>query len=140
MIEKTQYYNLDKPTKGTTNWHENLNDNFDIIDGKLYEQYSRVNTIITTSISGEGTGEELVDARKGYNVLGERLNGIDSLIETNKISTDNSIVEIQATTVRKDVADTKSGDLTMINDSGIIFGNIKFVFNAGLGTVDIVTV
>lgn len=52
-IEKTQYYNLDKPQKGTTDWHLNLNDNFDIIDEKLYEQYGRVNTIITTPISGE---------------------------------------------------------------------------------------
>ena len=36
--------------------------------------------------------------------------------------------------------DTMNGNINFSSDNGIIFGNIKFVFNAGLGTVDIVTV
>ena len=128
-IEKTIHYQLDKPDKGTIDWHKNLNENFNVIDSKLYEQYSRVNTIITTPISSEGSAQELVDARDGHNVLGERLDKID-----------NTITNVQTNAVRKDIADSKNGDLTMINNSGIVFGNIKFSFNSGLGTVDITTI
>lgn len=140
-IEKTQYYNLDKPDKGTNNWHLNLNENFDKIDTKLYEQYDRLNKIITTPIDSTGSGEELVDARSTFNTLGERLNSVDTTIETNKINTDNKIEEVRTNAVRSDIADEKVGDLTMTNDSGIVFGgHIKFSYNSALGCVDISTI
>lgn len=128
-IEKTTHFNLDKPDKGTINWNLNLNENFDTIDTELYNQYDRLNTLIITPIDGEGSAQELVDARKTSNTLGERLNSID-----------NTIINVQTNAVRSDVADSKTGDLTMVNNSGIVFGNIKFSFNAGLGTVDITTI
>jgi len=128
-IEKTTHFNLDKPDKGTTNWNLNLNENFDKLDTELYGQYSRLNTLIITPIDGEGSAQELIDARDGSATLGERLDDIDE-----------TITNVQTNAVRSDIADSKTGDLTMVNDSGIIFGNIKFSFNAGLGTVDITTI
>jgi len=127
MINKTAYYNLDKPDKGTINWHENLNGNFDKIDTGLYNQYSRLNTIITTPIDSAGSAEELIDARNSSNTLGERLDGIDS-----------TIADVQSKAVRKDIADSKTGDLIMITNSGIVLGGrFKFSYNVALDCVDI---
>jgi hypothetical protein len=140
-VEKTQYYNLDKPEKGTVNWHLNLNENFDKIDTKLYEQYDRLNKVITTPIDSEGSAQELVDARNNFPTLGSRLNNIDNTIETNKINANNKIEDVKTNAVRSDITDEKTGDLIMVDNSGIIFGGkIKFCYNSALGSVDIITI
>ncbi|MCE5220055.1 MAG: hypothetical protein LLF98_02005 [Clostridium sp.] len=124
-IQKTTYYNLDKPDKGTLNWHINNNNNFDVIDTELHNQDERIDNLVT----GVTVDSEVIDARRSaqrnatYSTLDARLE------------------DIELKGLRKDVADTKTGDLTMNNDSGIIFGGkVKFSFNEALGTVDITTV
>ena len=46
-IQKTTHYNLDKPSKGSLNWHENLNQNFDKIDTEL----KTVDTVLVNHIA-----------------------------------------------------------------------------------------
>jgi len=50
-----------------------LNADISVLDG-------RVDTIITTPISGEGSAQELIDARGGSATLGARLDGVDSTL------------------------------------------------------------
>ena len=45
---------------------------------------SRVDTIITTPISGEAAAQELVDARAGFSTIGGRMTKIEEDIETHK--------------------------------------------------------
>jgi hypothetical protein len=53
-----------------------LNADISVLDG-------RVDTIITTPISGEGSAQELIDARGGSETLGARLDGVDSTLAEN---------------------------------------------------------
>ncbi len=124
MANQTTNYNLTKPDQGDLNWNIPINTNFDIVDQEMHNQKKRVENLIT----GMPQDSEVIDARRS------------AQRNTTYATLDARLEDIELKGLRKDVADTKSGDLTMVNGSGIVFGNIKFVFNSGLGTIDIVTV
>jgi hypothetical protein len=124
MASQTTYYNMTKPTQGELNWNVPLNANFDIVDQELHNQDDRIDNLVT----GVTIDSEVIDARSS------------AQRSTTYASLDARLEDIELKELRKDVADTKTGNLTMSGASGIIFGNIKFAFNSSLGTVDITTV
>ena len=79
-VNKSTNYSMNKPTKGTRDWHNYLNDNVDIVDGELQrlkEKDTSQDLRIDNIVSQSGTDNtEIVDARLGAdnvarNTLGE---------------------------------------------------------------------
>jgi hypothetical protein len=124
MADQTTYYNMTKPTQGDLNWNVPLNANFDIVDQELHNQDDRIDNIV----AGVTIDSEVIDARAS------------AQRSTTYVSLDARLEDIELKELRKDVADTKTGNLTMSGSSGIIFGNIKFAFNVGLGVIEVTTV